>query len=237
MSKKIILLALLILPLFLSSCFFSPSINGNGNVVEDERKADDFDEIKVSRGMNVHISTGDDFRVVVKADENLLDAIVTSVEGDRLVVTVIKNIRHATAKDVYVTLPELEEINAFAGSNVYSENTITVGDLDISASAGSNVKLSVKADEINASASAGSNISLEGNTDYLDARASAGSNIRAEEMKASESDLKVSSGANIWITTTTRMDARASSGGNIFYAGDPDKTNISKSSGGNVIKR
>ncbi len=236
MSKKIIHLALLILPLFLSSCFFSPSINGNGNVVEEKRKAGDFDEIKVTRGMNVHISTGDDFKVVVKADDNLLDAIVTSVEGDRLIVTATKNIRHATSKDVYVTLPELEEVNAFAGSNVYSENTLTVSDLDISASAGSNVKLSLSADEINASASAGSNISLEGNTDYLNARASAGSNIRAEELKASDAEVKVSSGANMWISTKDQMHAKASSGGNIFYAGDPDETDISKSSGGNAIK-
>jgi hypothetical protein len=226
----------LVLMITMSSCILSPSISGNGNVEEENRSLGGFDEIKVSRGMNVYIAQGPETKVVVKADENLLDAIETVVEGDVLVVTCRANIRHAKAKAVYVTLPNLEHVRATAGSNVYSEDTIHTDDLEVSATAGSNIKLKLTAGHIDASVSAGSNIRMEGSTGEIVAKASSGSNIKAEELKAESAEVKVSSGANIWITAGKELNAAASSGGNIFYSGNPSDTNISKSSGGNVIK-
>lgn len=236
MNKKIIYLILLLFPLLLNSCLLSPSIKGNGNVVEEERRVSDFDEIKVSRGMNVHITYGNETKVLVKADENLVDAIVTSVEGDKLVITTQQNIRRATSKEVYVTVPGLESIKTSSGSNVYSENTLIVNDFDISASSGSNIKLTIEADGINAGASSGSNIRLEGKAESINASASSGANIKAEDLRTRNSELKVSSGANIWCNTSNHLQGKASSGGNIFYRGEPSQTDISKSSGGNVIK-
>lgn len=236
MKQKILILGLFILTASMNSCMLSPSIKGNGNVVEQERQQSDFDEVKVSRGMNVYISIGDDYKVVVKADENLLDYIETELDGDALVIRSTANIRNAKSKAVYVTLPDLEMLKSTSGSNVYSENTLEVADIEIAASAGSNIKLTLEADDINASSSAGSNIFLEGKANSLNAKANSGSNIKAGDLKCKKVELKVNSGANIWAFTSQSLAAKASSGGNIFYAGSPSETNISKSSGGNVIK-
>jgi len=236
MKQKILFLGLLSLSLIMNSCVLSPSIKGNGNVVEEERQQSDFDEIKVSRGMNVYISIGDDYKVVVKADENLLEYIETEVDGDALVIRSNANIRNAKSKAVYVTLPELEVVKATAGSNVYSENTLEVTDIDVAASAGANIKLALAADHVNASSAAGSNIFLEGKANSINAKANSGSNIKAGDLKCRKAELKVNSGANIWAFTSESLAAKASSGGNIFYAGQPSETDIHKSSGGNVIK-
>ncbi|MDX8338083.1 head GIN domain-containing protein [Draconibacterium sp. IB214405] len=236
MKQIIYLLTGIFLALSSSSCIFSPTINGNGNVVEQERNLNDFDKIKASRGMNVYITQGDVFKVVVKADENLLEAIETDVMGDVLEIKTSSNIRRAKEKKVFVTLPEIESIKASAGSNVYSENDLVAKVLDISASAGSNIRLSIKTGETNVGASAGSNISLEGQAEDFHGKASAGSNIKAGELKTANTVAKVSAGANIWINSQNMLKANASSGGNVFYNGDPANTEINKSSGGNVIK-
>lgn len=235
--KNLALLSVVVFSMFLSSCILSPSIKGDGNVVEEIRNTGKFDEIKVSRGMNVYISQGNQTKVVVKADGNLLDVIETETEGDVLKISSDANIRKATVKKVFVTTPNLVSVGAFAGSNVYSETTIKTNELEISASAGSNIKLSMNTEETNVSASAGSNISLDGKADNFYAKASSGSNIKAEKLTSQSAEAKTSSGANIWITSEKSLKGSSSSGGNVFYYGNPENTDINRSSGGNVIKK
>ena len=98
MKQKVMTLAsLFILLIISSSCIFmGPPVKGNGNVVEEKRKAGKFDEIKVSRGMNVYISQGSENRILVKADENLLEFIETEVEGRALKISSSRSIGRAT---------------------------------------------------------------------------------------------------------------------------------------------
>lgn len=236
-QKFLSLIAIFSVLFFSSSCIFTgPSLKGNGNVMEETRKTGDFDEIRVTRGMNVYVTQGENTKVVVKADENLLDAIETNMEGSALKVTANSNIRKATELKVMVTVPDLNVVKTTAGSNLFSENTFETDNIELSASAGSNLKMSVNTENIEVSASAGSNIKLAGTTKSVTGRASAGSNVKAQELVAENCNVKVSSGANFWITVNNDFTGRASSGGNVFYYGNPKTTDIQKSSGGNVIK-
>lgn len=239
MKQKFFILTSFIITIFLaSSCIFvGPSIKGNGNVVEENRKTAEFNELKVSRGMNVYISQGSPAKIVVKADENLIKAIETQIEGNVLKVTANNNIRKATAKKVFVTTPEIRNIKSVAGSNVYSQTVIKSGRLEVSSSAGSNIKLKVNTKNLEVSSSAGSNVKLEGTTKSFSAKASAGSTIKSKDLKSSDCYAKASSGANIWVTVDNDFEGHASSGGNVFYYGNPSSTSINKSSGGNVIKK
>ncbi|MCG6188131.1 head GIN domain-containing protein [Maribellus maritimus] len=236
-SKIFLSLIVIFTASFFSSCtFMGPSIKGNGNVVEETRDIGSFDEIKARRGINVYITQGNTEKVVVKADDNLLDAIETKIEANTLVVSINKNIRSSTSLKVFVTVSAVNEITSTAGSNVFSENTIKTKSLELSTSAGSNMKLDVDTRKLNVSASAGSNIKLEGRSELFTGKASAGSNIKAGDLTVDDCDASASSGANIWIDVREKLDGRASSGGNVFYSGNPKSINTDSSSGGNVRK-
>lgn len=233
-----ILTSLILVAIISSSCIFmGPSLKGNGKVVEETRKAGEFDKIKVSRGMNVYISQGTETKIVVKADDNLLDAIETRMEGNTLKITATQNIRRATSKKVFVTTPNISMIKSIAGSNVFSKTALRSQNLELTGSAGSNMKLDVIANKLTASTSAGSNIKLEGKAKSFSGKATSGSNLKAEELSSNNCSVEVSSGANIWITSKNKFKGHASSGGNIFYFGNPETTDIDKSSGGNIIKK
>lgn len=94
----------------LSSCIidgWDQSISGNGKVEKENRDLSGFTGVQISSGIDVYLSQGDQFEVVVEADENLHDVILTRLEGKMLVVkTDHVNIRNARAKIVHVTLPE-----------------------------------------------------------------------------------------------------------------------------------
>jgi hypothetical protein len=236
MKKAAILLTAILVSMVFGSCIFTGSIEGNGKVVEDTRDLEDFDKISVTRGMNVYITQGPIQKVVVKADENLLDVIETSVSDGTLKVSCNRGIRKAESNKVLVTIPNIDLLKTTAGSNVFADDTLNLRTLEIKSTAGSNIKLVLIAGELNVSAMAGSNVFLNGSSESFTAKANSGSNVKAGDLRAATCDLKASSGANIWINVQKELNAGVSSGANVFYYGNPETTNIEKSSGGNVIK-
>lgn len=224
--------------MFLSSCLFmGPSVRGDGDVVEEVRNVGNFSGVRVTSGMNVHFVQGEETKVVVVADKNLHELIETNVSGGMLEIKALASIWSATSKKVIITTPGVREIHGTAGSNIYTDGRMLADHLILKASAGSNLKMELEGGTVEVSVSSGANVYLEGKTKNLTVRTSSGANLKAEQFHAEVSDIKVSSGANVWVTTMKDLTAHASSGGNVFYYGSPGRTNTSSSSGGNVTKR
>ena len=198
------------------------------------REVGDFDEIEVSRGMNVYINYGSPAKVVVVADNNLHKEIVTDVDGDVLKVYVNAIIREAKEKKVIITIDKLSVVEASSGSNIYTQNLFSTSYTEIKASSGSNITMEINAENLKARCSSGSNIILSGESRESELQASSGANVKAQGLKSDRGILKVSSGSNVFATVVNQLEAKASSGGNIIYYGSPTSTKIEKSSGGNI---
>lgn len=227
-----------ILSIFLSSCWFlGPSVKGNGNVTEEVRNVDEFDQIKVSRGMNVYITQGSPAKVVVIADNNLHEIIRTDVEGDVLKIYAEENIRWAKEKKVMVTVEKLSGVESSSGANVWSQSPVMSENLELKASSGANLTMDVNAKYLKADCSSGANVKLSGLAKEAELETSSGANLKAAELKADGCKMRASSGGNIAVTIMERLEAKASSGGNIVYYGEPSSTEIDTSSGGNVSRK
>ena len=224
--------------IILSSCWFmGPSVKGNGNVTEEVRQVAPFDQIHVSRGMNVYITQGSPAKVIVIADNNLHEVIETKVEGGVLKVYVNENIRWAKEKKVMVTVEKLSGLETTSGSNAWSQNQIMSEDLDMKASSGANITMDVNAKYLKADCSSGANIKVSGLAKEAELETSSGANLKGEELKADNCKMKASSGGNVSSTVNGRLEAKASSGGNVVYYGEPTETDVDTSSGGNVHKK
>lgn len=235
-TKHLRLFGILVLTsIILSSCWFlMPAVRGNGNVTEEVRKVREFDEIEVSRGMNVYINYGSPAKVVVVADNNLHHDIVTDVDGDVLKVYVNANIREAKEKKVIVTIDKLTMVQASSGSNIYTQNPFSSKHTEIKASSGSNITMEFNAETLKAKCSSGANIILSGVSRESELGASSGANLKAGTLKSDKCILKASSGSNVFATVVNQLEAKASSGGNIIYYGNPTSTTVEKSSGGQI---
>ncbi len=236
--SKINLLLLFTIP-FLVSCDIKAdnwinSRRGNGEVIKETRKVVSFDGIKASTGINVYLFQGDEEKVVVEADENIIECIITEVKGSTLKCYVDCNIRRATKMNVYVNYKSLNSISANSGSDVYGETMLSTDQLNINVNSGADVKVKIDAKEVFCDVSSGSDATIEGTTDYFKGRASSGADIKALGLKAKTCDLNSSSAGDIRVTVTEKVIADASSGGDIIYSGNPEIEHISSSSGGEV---
>jgi len=210
-------------------------VSGNGNVVTADRNiSSDFNQIKVSQGLDLYITQSNDVSLSIEADENLHDLIMTDVENNILRIYSSENIKRASSKKIMLNINDISSIKATSGSNIYSTNTIKEDDLELASTSGANIKLDVKTQTLDCRSTSGSNIILRGSTNTLIAAATSGSNVKAEQLKAETSEVKATSGANISINTSKELTARATSGGDVRYSGNPKKVNKSDSSSGSV---
>jgi hypothetical protein len=227
-----------LLSILFSSCWsLGPSVKGDGNVTEQVRQVDEFDQIKVSRGMNVYITQGSPAKVVVIADNNLHEIIRTDVEGGVLKIYTDENIRWAKEKKVMVTVEKLTGLEASSGANIFSQAQIMSENLELKASSGANLTMDVNAKYLKADCSSGANINLSGLAKEAELEASSGANLKGKDLKADNCKMQASSGGNVASSVVEKLEAKASSGGNVVYYGEPASTDIDTSSGGNVNRR
>ena len=238
--KTLRLVALLLLANLL---FVNASVQA-ANVLKGKqtRQVTGFHGISVSSGIHLQLTQENVEKVVVEAESDDMEKIITKVE-DGILKIYIKdkswsgfNWKNRTLK-VYVSFKEMDQLHASSGSGVDVESPLKLRSLALHVSSGANVKLDLEATDMDVSASSGCGIDLKGKAKEIKAEASSGSHINAAELECKKCKASVSSGAGIKVNVTEDLDANASSGGSISYSGNPATKNIHKSSGGGVNAR
>lgn len=228
MSTLIKIIVTAILSLLLSSCNFGLGVIGNGNVITKERTiSDNYDQIEISRGLDVYLAQGQSESIKVQADENLHDIIITKIEDNTLKIYADENISRSSAKKVLVDFKNVSKISSSSGSDVYSTTSISAENLELNSSSGSDMALEVKVSKLTCKASSGSDLELKGTASTLIAQASSGSDIKAKYLETSITNANASSGADIVVNVLQELTAKAQSGGDITYIGSPETINKS----------
>jgi len=234
MKNLLKITAILLLIVSTTSCLFD-GVKGNGNVINKKRKiSHDFVRIKVSRGLHVFVTKNSSVSLVVEADENLHELITTEVSNGTLIITSTKNIGFAKAKNIYLSVENLNEILVSSGAEISSENTLEENNLNVDASSGAQVKLQLNVANLTCDTSSGALVHFKGRAIDFEATSSSGSNINAFDLESKNCKAKASSGSNIKVRVSGDFEGKASSGGYIKYTGNPKTVKINKSSGGSV---
>ncbi|MFA5328496.1 MAG: head GIN domain-containing protein [Prolixibacteraceae bacterium] len=206
------------------------------------RKISGFHGISVTSGIDLYLTQKNTEEVVVEADSDDLNKIITEVEGGILKIYIKEkswfNLNwNSKPRKVYVSFKSMDKLEASAGSDVNSESMLNLDKLKLDASSGSDVKLELELEELRVESSSGSDISLKGRTNILEASSSSGSDIDASDLQSKKCVASVSSGSDIKVNVSEELNADASSGGEIVYTGNPKTKDINESSGGDVHGR
>lgn len=82
-------------------------VKGNRNVVTDERKTPDYDQVDVAGALDVELFSGSEGNITIKAEENLLEYIITEVKENRLVIKIKDgySLSPSTHNSILITVP------------------------------------------------------------------------------------------------------------------------------------
>ena len=224
------------------------SVSAQKNTVINDKNAEvrtvkDFHAIKVSDGIDLYLSHGDEAAAVSASEVKYRDKIKTEVENgvlkiwydqdltNQIVFTNKRNLR------AYVSYKDLDVLRASAGSDVLVDGVIKGNSLVMKISSGSDFKGNVDVNELTVDQSSGSDIKIEGRAGKVIIEASSGSDFNGYDLITDVCVAKCSSGSDINITVNKELTANASSGSDISYKGNPTSVNATKSSGGSVGRR
>ncbi len=203
------------------------------------RPVDQFEKISVSSGIDLYLTQGNTASVEVEADPDIIDKIITRVENGTLKIYIKEKQNWDwgwnQSRKVRVSFTEISAISASAGSDVYAEEPIELKELTIDASSGADISIDdLTADFVSIRSSSGSDAKVAGKTIRMEADSSSGSDLDCSDLVSEECEVSASSGSDALVNVSRSLKARASSGGDVRYKGNPSQKDIDESSGGDV---
>ncbi len=192
--------------------------------------------VSVASGIDLFIKQGNEERLHIESSNDLLKNVEVIQEGRHVTIKYKSNTNNWNRMfknqgiKAYITIKDLNTLKSSGGSDVESVGQLTLANLDITSSGGSDVKLNIKSTNISVSSSGGSDVDLTGSTTNFTASASGGSDINARNLNSVYAKITASGGSDVTLSVSKALDANATGGSDIHYKGNPEvRKNNSKS--------
>ncbi|MGB5229076.1 MAG: head GIN domain-containing protein [Eudoraea sp.] len=241
--KKLITLGIALCIVAVTNAQWGKKIKGNGNIVTVERSTEEYDAIAVAGWFDVILVDGQEGKLSIKGEENLLEHIKTEVKEGKLVIKVKKGINlqpSSWKKDggIYVTVPveSVNEVSLSGSGDIVGKKTISASEFSTNMSGSGDITLDVESKTVSASMSGSGDINLSGTTEVFDVQISGSGDIEAYDLIADNVDARISGSADIKVTANKMLKARVSGSGDIHYRGDATKIDTKSSGSGDVTK-
>ncbi|MBN1300312.1 MAG: DUF2807 domain-containing protein [Melioribacteraceae bacterium] len=195
--------------IIITGCYHWDGIRGSGDMADEYRDIESFDEIEISGAFYLNVLVGESPSLKITGDDNLLKFVRTRVRGNRLIIDTRKNINTRKEMKIFVTTDYLERIDASGANN------IKVRGID-SESFVINLSGACKAE-------------LDGVTDRLSAELSGATKLFAYDLRGEKVKIGCSGASKAEIFAREYLDAEASGVAKIRFYGDPEdiRTDVS----------
>ena len=237
---KRILFAILFITSSVSVAFSQETIN-DANAIK--RTVGSFHGIDVATGIKLILTKGETEEVAVSASTTeFRDKIVTEVVNGVLKIhyetktgAINKRNENKNLK-AYVSYKAIDKLNVTTGAEVEIKGVLKSASLKMTANTGGIVKGAIDVDELEVNQNTGSEIHFSGTADKLDVDGDTGSIFKGYELKTDNCDVRVSTGAGIYISVDKELNVRANTGGYVKYKGNAGIRDIKTNTGGAVSR-
>ena len=222
-------LAALILISVQSCSWFTPK--GNGNIVEEEHQTEFFKEIQVSGNFFIHLKQGNEFAVVVRTDENLLDEIAVKVKGERLIVKTKSAMRPSRENHLYITVPELIQLELNGANTLKTAGTIRAEKLSVRLNGASELTMDAEIDQLNVQINGAGEAYFVGIANELTLQVNGAGEFHGLEMNAVKADVQINGAGECDLSVENLLIASINGVGELNYQGDPELKSSVKGAG------
>lgn len=212
-------------------------VRGSGDVVTETREVSDFTGIDLSGEGHVTISIGDEFALVISAEDNIMPVLTSVVREDILVLGASESINPTEEITYEVTLP-LVSLLRVSGSGRIDVSGVGNEGLVVEVSGSGAVDAAdLSVTEIEVEISGSGMVEASGETDHLRVSISGSGSIDAEELSARTGEVDVSGSGNVVVDVSEELEVDVSGSGSVEYVGDPPGLTVDVSGSGNVVGR
>lgn len=226
----------LIIGLLMAASLGLAGEQGSGKVVKQERKVSPFTSLDISGAYNVYLSQGATQSVILEADDNMIDKIITEVDGGTLKIKNKSTLRKAKSLKVYITATKIEEIDLSGAVDLFSQTKLSGSHIGINVSGASDSKLEIEYDKLDLICKGGSDMELWGSATEVKMDVSGAVDLHAFSLVTDKFLLTMSGAGTAEINVKNELSADISGAATIRYKGTPAKLTEDISGAGSVRK-
>ena len=214
-------------------------IVGSGIVITEERTVSGVSAVTVANQGDLVIEFGDTERLVIEAEDNLIEHIDVKVSGGSLTIRTkpgVGSLRNNEAIRYHLTVRKLTALTATSAGDIEAP-AIEAEHFSIRASSAGDVMIeALRAKSLNASLSSAGDVVIGGGfVDEQTVTVSSAGDYDAPEMESLRARVTVSSAGDATVWVAEELSGSVSSVGDLRYLGDP-RVDVQRSSHGKVIQ-
>ena len=232
--------SILLLTASFSKIFAQEAIN---DANAEKRIVSGYSGIDVATGIKLILTQGETEDVAVSAaTTEFRDKIVTNVVNGVLKIYYEPKLGAINKKGesknlrVYVSIKTINKLNASTGAQVEIKGTLKASNLKMNVNTGAVVKGMIDVDDLEVSQTTGSEIHFSGSADKLNVNGDTGSMFQGYELKTENCDVRVSTGAGIYISVNKELNVRGNTGGFVKYKGNAGIRDLRTNTGAKVSR-
>lgn len=199
-----------------------------------------FDKVEVSGKFEIEFRQCDRESVTLISGKTDPEKIVTEVRGRTLDLRIKRDLPFANDDPpirAVVCYKSLRHVEASNNAELTFRETIAGDYLFLKARSGGSLSLKADVTTLEVTATQGGTLELQGKSRLFEAKANTGGLVKAFGLHASDCLVTANTGGKVQVTVSNKLEAKAGTGGEIEYAGNPGSVAITESLGGEVNKR
>lgn len=212
-------------------------IMGSGNVVTQEMPLTGFNKVAVSDAFHADIRQSDSFRVAIRVDEDLIQHLQVTKDGNTLKIGLKGgySISAATLR-AEVSMPDLTGLDVSSASHVTITGFKSTEALKVAMSGASHLTGDIEAGDGEFDVADASQVTLRGSGEDVTIDAHGASEVDLGNFSVTDADVKAAGASQVTVNPSGKLDANASGASQVYYVGSPTLGTID-ATGASKVKR
>jgi hypothetical protein len=203
------------------------SCNVNGKVVEVKKDVSDFTAVELAVPGKLFLSQGNDYSLVIKGEEDVLERIEVIVEGGKLRIKTKRDFGFTLRDErieAYLTMPFVEGLAIAGSGDIEAITSIVAKSLKASIAGSGGIKITtLTLENLSASIAGSGDIIMNGKGSANDLNVSiAGSgDVLVNGIVFNDANISIAGSGNASVESKENLKARVAGSGDIYYKGNP----------------
>ncbi|MBT6690789.1 DUF2807 domain-containing protein [Candidatus Parcubacteria bacterium] len=216
--------------------FSKENFFGTGKIISEEFELEEFSRVDFDVAGNLYISQGEEQLVKVDADEKIMEKLIVEVRDGTLRVSLKPLTISFVSVNVYVTIPDIDNLTINGSGSIIGETPLTTENLDLRINGSGYVELDLDVKELDSTIAGSGEMNLKGSTIRHSTNIEGSGDIKAAALATDSTSVNIEGSGSVKVVAEMDLDVNIEGSGDVEYSGKA--TVIQKISGsGSVIEK
>jgi Putative auto-transporter adhesin, head GIN domain len=202
--------------------------HGSGKIITQSRFSSSFHTVEVIGDANLYITQGFNEKVIVEAEDNVMDQITTEVRNGVLLIDTEnsfgKNVWPTREIEIHVEMYDVKKLLITGEGNIIGQSKINTDTLKLHISGSGEADLDVNTALLETIISGSGKVKLQGFAETHEFEISGSGSLEADELITKKSKIHMSGSGDAFIAVIDSIEIEISDTGDVTYKGDAEIT-------------